>query len=131
MRRYSAGVLSIPPGTPKPIQPAPVRSSALDEQQSVGSTGKSGLGFARGPALSYERGLCVHEAFERQARKTPNAIAITCGQENWTYARLDAEANRLAVRLRREGVGPEVLVGIHLARKPELLVGILGILKAG
>ncbi|HWA24155.1 MAG TPA: amino acid adenylation domain-containing protein [Lacunisphaera sp.] len=82
-------------------------------------------------ALPYDRTACIHELFGRQAKQTPDAIAVVGSGERWTYARLDAEAERLAAILRQEGVGPDVLVGIYLRRTPRLLAGMLGILKAG
>ncbi|MBV9927461.1 MAG: amino acid adenylation domain-containing protein [Acidobacteria bacterium] len=74
---------------------------------------------------------CAHELFEAQAALTPDAVAVRCGEQSLTYAELDGRANRLANFLRRQGVGPEVLVGICMTRVPELVVGLLGVLKAG
>jgi amino acid adenylation domain-containing protein len=68
---------------------------------------------------------------EAQAARTPEAIAVTLGDESFTYRELHARANQLAWHLRGMGVGPETLVSICVERSPELLVGILGILKAG
>jgi len=76
----------------------------------------------------------VHLTFARQARATPNAIAIIAGEEGevqMTYAELEAQANRLAHHLRGLGVGPEMPVAICLERSPGLFVGLLAILKAG
>ena len=119
----------------EPTNPAFDESPSLQDFDTAGELGTAGenpaLGFARGPTLPFHSAGCVHVAFEQQVRKSPEAIAITWGQENWTYARLDFEANRLAATLRQEGVGPDVLVGIYLHRTPRLLAGILGILKAG
>ncbi|HEV2764076.1 MAG TPA: condensation domain-containing protein, partial [Pyrinomonadaceae bacterium] len=69
--------------------------------------------------------------FERQAALRPHAPALHSGDETVTYAELDARANRLARRLRRMGVGPEVMVGLCVERSVEMVVGLLGILKAG
>jgi amino acid adenylation domain-containing protein/non-ribosomal peptide synthase protein (TIGR01720 family) len=74
---------------------------------------------------------CLHELFERQAARTPEALAAVDGGESLTYRELDAAANRLARHLRHLGVGPEARVGLCLERSPRLLVGILGVLKAG
>ncbi len=74
---------------------------------------------------------CLHERFETQADLTPGAEALVAGEERLTYAELDRRANRLARRLRRLGVGPEVRVGIALERNADLVVGLLAILKAG
>ncbi|MGW8743699.1 amino acid adenylation domain-containing protein [Streptomyces sp. NPDC055794] len=75
--------------------------------------------------------VTLHEAFEEQAARSPDAVAVVYGSQRWTYARVDSEANRLARHLRSLGVGPDVRVGLCLNRSPELLVAVLGILKAG
>ncbi len=69
--------------------------------------------------------------FEAQAARAPQAQAVTLDGESWTYGELNRRANRLAWRLRRLGVGPEVRVGALLDRSRELVVALLGILKAG
>ncbi|HEY0171187.1 MAG TPA: amino acid adenylation domain-containing protein, partial [Pyrinomonadaceae bacterium] len=79
----------------------------------------------------YPREACVHELFEAQAARTPDATALVFGRERVTYAELNASADRLARRLRAEGVGPEVLVGVMMERSPEMLAGLLAVLKAG
>jgi len=71
------------------------------------------------------------ELFAAQAARTPDAVAVTCADEELTYAALDHRADRLARRLRELGVGPDVLVGLYVERSPEMVVGLLGILKAG
>ncbi len=79
----------------------------------------------------YPRGVCIHDVFHAQVRARPDAEALAWGGARWTYAELDARANQLAHGLRRHGVGPESRVGVLLERGPELVVSILGILKAG
>jgi amino acid adenylation domain-containing protein len=79
----------------------------------------------------YSRGACLHHLFEAQAARTPDAVAVVFEEEQLTYAELDARANQLAQHLRRLGVDAEDLVGICVERSPEMLVGLLGILKAG
>jgi amino acid adenylation domain-containing protein len=78
-----------------------------------------------------DRRLCIHEFFERQAEKTPEAIAVVCGCRSLSYAELNRNANRLAHFLGRQGVGPNRLVGLFVERSLEMAVAILGILKAG
>lgn len=73
----------------------------------------------------------VHHLFERQAARTPDAIALVHRGEQLTYARLDGEANALAHRLRELGVGAERVVGIVAERSPETFVSVLAVLKAG
>ncbi len=85
----------------------------------------------QGAVSTYDRAVCVHQHFEHQAARTPEATALVFGEEQLTYRELNARANRLAHRLRAEGVGPEVLVGICVERSVDMVVGLLGILKAG
>jgi amino acid adenylation domain-containing protein len=73
----------------------------------------------------------VHETFEYQALRTPDAVAIVFQEQQLTYRELDARSNQLAHALRRRGVDTGALVGICLPRSVELVVGLLGILKAG
>jgi amino acid adenylation domain-containing protein len=79
----------------------------------------------------YPADRCIHELFEAQAERTPEATAISFGAAALTYAALDHAANRLANHLRGLGVRPETRVGICLERGPELVVAILAVLKAG
>ncbi|WP_375745201.1 non-ribosomal peptide synthase/polyketide synthase [Corallococcus interemptor] len=73
----------------------------------------------------------VAALFEAQARRTPGAVAVESGAELLTYAQLNTRANQLARVLRRGGVGPEVRVALALRRTPDLVVAVLGVLKAG
>jgi amino acid adenylation domain-containing protein len=63
--------------------------------------------------------------------RTPDAVALACGDSRITYGELDARTARLARRLREEGVGPEVLVAVALERSIELVVALLAVLRAG
>jgi amino acid adenylation domain-containing protein len=80
---------------------------------------------------AYPGAECIHEIIARQAAATPNAVAVVFEDERVTYAELDARANRLANHLRALGVGPEVRVGVCAERSVELVVALLGTLKAG
>ncbi|MFB2833040.1 amino acid adenylation domain-containing protein, partial [Floridanema evergladense] len=73
----------------------------------------------------------LHQLFEEQVEKTPNAIAIVLENQQLTYRELNDRSNQLAHYLRSFGVGADVLVGICVERSLEMIVGILGILKAG
>ncbi len=79
----------------------------------------------------YPREKCIHELFESQVERTPNAVAVVFEDKQLTYRELNARANQLAHYLRSLGVKPEVLVGICLERSIEMVVGLLAILKAG
>ncbi|HVH12652.1 MAG TPA: amino acid adenylation domain-containing protein, partial [Longimicrobium sp.] len=83
----------------------------------------------RTPAMSAE--ACVHRLFEAQAARTPDAVALVCEDEQLTCEALNARANRLAHRLRALGVGPDVPVALCFERGVEMIVGLLGVLKAG
>jgi amino acid adenylation domain-containing protein len=74
---------------------------------------------------------CAHELFARHARSAPERTAVTDGERRLSYGELEASANRLARRLRAAGVGPDVTVGLCTYRSVEMIVGLLGILKAG
>lgn len=80
---------------------------------------------------AYPRDTCLHGLFETQAERTPDVVAVTCGDEQLTYRELDERTDQLAHSLRARGVKAERLVGICVERSVALLVGVLGILKAG
>jgi amino acid adenylation domain-containing protein/non-ribosomal peptide synthase protein (TIGR01720 family) len=75
--------------------------------------------------------VCIHELFARQAEESPDATAAVFGESYLSYGELDRRANRLANHLVKLGVGSEVRVGICLERSLDLLVALLGTLKAG
>ena len=74
---------------------------------------------------------CIHQLFEAQVERTPEAIAVIFEDQQLTYHELNVRANQLAHHLQRLGVGPEVMVGLCVERSPEMIIGLLGILKAG
>jgi len=82
-------------------------------------------------ATAYPRDKCIHELFAEQAAHRPQEPALSFGGRILTYGQLDVRANRWAHHLRRLGVGPDVPVGICMEPSIEMLVGVLGILKAG
>ena len=100
-----------------PVMAAAERERVLVEWNSTG--------------LDYERGTALHRLFEQQVAKTPGVEALCVGTERVSYAELNRAANRLAHRLQRLGVGPDVLVGVCLERRVTLIVALLGVLKAG
>ncbi|PHQ52957.1 hypothetical protein BLA24_05270 [Streptomyces cinnamoneus] len=73
----------------------------------------------------------VPELFAAQAARTPDAVAVVCGETEVTYAELDARTNRLARCLTGRGVGPESVVAVSLDRSADLVATLLGVLKAG
>lgn len=74
---------------------------------------------------------CLHTLFEAQAARTPEAVALRCGDTSVTYRRLNQQANQLAHSLRRLGVRPEARIGIAMARSLEMVISLLAILKTG
>jgi amino acid adenylation domain-containing protein/thioester reductase-like protein len=74
---------------------------------------------------------CIHQLFEHQAQRSPNAVAIEFEQQQITYQELNHRANQLAHYLQSLGVGPETLVGVCMKRSLELFITLFGILKAG
>jgi len=89
------------------------------------------VGWSAARADRPSRDRCIHELFEAQAERTPEAVAVVYEGEALSYRELNRRANQLAHHLRRLGVGPEVAVGICMERSLELVIGLLGILKAG
>ncbi|MFZ6028858.1 MAG: condensation domain-containing protein, partial [Chloroflexota bacterium] len=79
----------------------------------------------------FPQATCLHELFEAQAERTPQAVALVFDGVEMRYGELDARANRLAHYLQALGVGAESLVGILVERSLDMVVGLLGILKAG
>ncbi|HEY9832541.1 MAG TPA: amino acid adenylation domain-containing protein [Stenomitos sp.] len=87
----------------------------------------------------YPQDQCIHQLFEAQVERTPDAVAVVFDNESLTYRQLNERANQLAHYLQQLGVGAEVLVGICLERSSsgtasltlQMLIGLLGILKAG
>src|SRR5438445_4253642 len=79
----------------------------------------------------FPSGKCVHELFEEQVARTPQAVAVIYEEERLSYGELNERANRLAWRLRDLGVGPETIVGLMVERSIEMVVALLGVLKAG
>ncbi|MER9852361.1 amino acid adenylation domain-containing protein, partial [Mesorhizobium sp. M0106] len=82
-------------------------------------------------AAAYPSERCIHELFEQQVRRTPEAVAVVCEDERLSYGELNARANRLAHHLIGLGVRPDQPVAICLERSPAMVVGLLAILKAG
>jgi amino acid adenylation domain-containing protein len=105
---------------------APVASLRLlpdAEQQRIAS-------WQQGPIIKVPD-LCVHQLFEQQVERTPDAIALVFEDQELSYRDLNTRANHLAHHLIDLGVGPGVIVAVCLERSIELIVSLLGILKAG
>jgi amino acid adenylation domain-containing protein len=79
----------------------------------------------------YPRDATIHQRFEEQAARTPEAVAVELAGRSLTYGELDRRSNQLAHHLRRRGVAPDTRVGLYVRRSLERVIGMLGILKAG
>ncbi|RAJ80067.1 amino acid adenylation domain-containing protein [Chitinophaga dinghuensis] len=83
------------------------------------------------PTADYERSDTIYSLFAQQAARTPNNIAITCNDQALTYATLYARAEELGRYLSSKGVGKDTLVPVCIERSPEMIVALLGVLRAG
>ncbi|MDB9432747.1 amino acid adenylation domain-containing protein, partial [Microcystis aeruginosa] len=79
----------------------------------------------------YPQEQCIHQLFESQVERTPDAIAVVFEEQSLTYGELNGRANQLAHYLQKSGVKPDELVGICLERSLDMIVGLLAILKVG
>ena len=82
-------------------------------------------------AADYPQDKCLHQLFDEQVERVPDAVAVVCEGKQLTYQELNQRANQLAHYLQKLEVEPEVLVGICLERSLDMAIGLLGILKAG
>jgi aryl carrier-like protein len=81
--------------------------------------------------IEYAREQCIHELFEEQVKRTPDATAVVHGDKSLSYAELNAQANRLAHHLRGLGVKPDSRVALCMQRSERMVVALLAVLKAG
>jgi len=89
------------------------------------------LAWSSPRAAAPDTAATIHGAFETQVARTPDGVALACGDEQLSYAELNARANRLAHFLRSQGVGNESLVGLFVDRSLDMVVALLAVLKAG
>jgi amino acid adenylation domain-containing protein len=89
------------------------------------------LGVCNYTEAEYPQEQCIHQLFEAQVQRTPDAIAVVFGEEHLSYQDLNKYANQLAHFLRAHGVKPGSLVGVCLHRSMSMIAALLGILKAG
>src|SRR5215472_5672249 len=100
------------------------------EDSSVVADFSRALASLNGPTVAYAAS-CIHQLFALQARRCPEDVAVTCRNESLTYSQIDQQSNQLARYLATFGVGRGSLVAICLDRSLQMVVGLLGILKAG
>jgi natural product biosynthesis luciferase-like monooxygenase protein len=121
-RELSEFLVNLAAAEDRPVQQVELLSKVAAEQQ---------LATWNDTTRPLPEGATIHGLIEAQADRTPDAVAVACEDASLTYRQLDQAANRLAVQLRGMGVGPDVLVGVHVERSIELVVATLGVLKAG
>jgi amino acid adenylation domain-containing protein len=122
VRQYVAlleGMLALPE---RPVSLVPMMSDREREQILV---------EWNATRVDYPRDRCIHELFEEQAKRTPQAIAVMFGEEELSYGELDERSGQLARYLRRLGVAAGARSAICIEPSVEMVVGLLGILKAG
>jgi amino acid adenylation domain-containing protein len=122
LRHYCAALVSLSASGSRPVR----EISLLTEQERQALRVAWKASAAAGPPVGF-----VHELVEAQTDRTPDAIAVECGERRLTYREFDQGANRLARQLRKMGVVPEVRVGLSLERSCNMIVAILAVLKAG
>ena len=105
-----------------PVAAPPPVLSDLDRRRILHEWNDTGAEFPH---------ACVHELFEKQVNRDPDALAVVFGSQRLTYRELNQRANQVAHLLLRRGVRPDTLVGVSLERSPELVVALLGVWKAG
>jgi amino acid adenylation domain-containing protein len=105
----------------RPVAELPLLTEPELQQQAVWA----------GEVRPYPHDRCIHQLFEEQVQRSPEVVATVFRERRLTYRELNACANRLAARLREVGVGPESIVGVCLDGSLEVVVSLLGILKAG
>ncbi|WP_112872345.1 MULTISPECIES: non-ribosomal peptide synthetase, partial [unclassified Photorhabdus] len=81
--------------------------------------------------IAYSDPLCIHQLFEQQVEKNPDATALVYEEQTYSYAELNTRANRLAHQLIALGIVPDQRVAICVTRSPTMIVGLLAVLKAG
>ncbi len=116
----------------KAAKPTSVMVSIFSNTQTLNETERDRLLLTLNNSCSdYPRNSSIHQLFEEQAKRRPDAIALKFRDEQMTYRQLNEKANQVAHRLRKLGVGPEVMVSMLLERSLDMFVGMLAILKAG
>jgi amino acid adenylation domain-containing protein len=122
LARWLAGLRSMVGDPARPVHGLPWLAEAERHQLLVEWTATG---------APFRDGECLHEWFDEQAARTPEAAALWHAGRICTYAELWRRSNQLGHFLRRAGVGPETIVGVCAERSLEMVVGLLGVLKAG
>jgi amino acid adenylation domain-containing protein len=121
LRTLLAGLAEVPEAPERRLSELPVLT-ADERRQLIVEWNRTATPF---------QDTTIHGQIAAQAARTPDAVALVWRGEPWTFAELAARAGRLAGALRHLGVGPEVVVGIHLERSAEMVAAVLAVLQAG
>jgi nonribosomal peptide synthetase DhbF len=109
-----------------------VRAAVAGPEQSIGAVDVvSGTDLERVESTTQAPGLTITELFARQTTRDPEAVAVVCGADVVSYRELDRRSDAVAASLRRRGVGPEAVVAVAMRRSVDLVVALLGVVKAG
>jgi amino acid adenylation domain-containing protein len=122
LSHYETLLLGLVENVERPVSRVPLLNEAECKQQAIEWNATT---------ADYPRNVCVHQLFEEQAKTIPDAVAAVFDNEQLTYDQLDRRANQLANYLGSIGVKPGVLVGIFVERSLDMIVGLLGVMKAG
>lgn len=122
LSHYETLLLGMVENSDRPVSRLPLLNAA-SRQQMVAEWNAT--------AADFPRNLCVHQLFEAQAKKKPDAIAAVFESERLTYRELDRRSNQLANYLQTLGVKPGVMVGVFVERSLDMIVALLGVMKAG
>jgi amino acid adenylation domain-containing protein len=114
----------------KALESAP-QTSPLELEVLLDSERQQLLHTFNGAPADYPEGALIHELFELQVSRAPSAVAVEFDGDRLTYAELNSRANRLAHHLVSKGVVPDQPIGLYLERSLNMIVGLMGILKAG
>ena len=122
LKHYQTLLESIVSSTADPIGKMPILTETERAELTLGWN-KTGV--------EYSKGRTLQEWFECQVEKTPNATALTFEGKHLSYGELNCRSNQLAHYLKGLGIGPDVLVGLYIDRSPEMITGIIAVMKAG
>jgi amino acid adenylation domain-containing protein len=118
-QQYMRGIVSNPD---EPASELPILSA--DERHQL-------LIMWNDTKADYPADACIHQLFEEQAYRTPEAIAVEFEGQRLTYSELNTRSSQFAEHLQELGVGPDILVALYIERSLEMVIALLGILKAG
>jgi len=118
-------------GTARSVLSALSSGAAADHMLLLSSLQRDDFARWNDTFVAYPPGLCVHNLFEAQVERAPDAVALYYGHVQFSYRELNERANRLAHFLSKRGVGPEIPVAVCVESSSDLIIALLAIMKAG